>query len=69
MNYEEPVKSSPGEEQAKTYRGQWKYSKGKLVRDGVGTMTWADGSVYKGQFKEDCMCGTGQMTQANGDVY
>ena len=48
MNYEEPVTSGPGEDEGKTYRGQWKYSKGKLVRDGVGTMTWPDGSVYKG---------------------
>jgi hypothetical protein len=48
FDYEEKVNSNAGEEHGKTYRGQWKHSQGKLVRDGLGTMTWPDGSVYKG---------------------
>lgn len=42
---------------------------GKQVMDGVGVLTWPDGSSYIGQFENDKMSGRGRMTQANGDVY
>jgi hypothetical protein len=37
--------------------------------DGMGVMTYPDGSYYIGQFENEKMCGKGRMTQANGDVF
>jgi hypothetical protein len=34
----------------------------KMVKDGFGILTWADGSKYEGQFKNDKMAGKGRMT-------
>ena len=65
----EQVPPGPNENPGKAYTGQWLMMNGKLVKDGVGEMTWPDGSIYRGQFVQDQMEGTGQMVQASGDVY
>ena len=37
--------------------------------DGIGVLTFADGSQYTGQFQNGKQSGRGRMTQANGDIY
>ncbi|MBI4826099.1 MAG: hypothetical protein HY807_06715 [Nitrospirae bacterium] len=39
------------------------------VGDGQGTMTWANGDVYVGQWKNDKLHGQGTKTWANGAKY
>ena len=44
------LKGSNGSEfEEATYEGMWKAGK----RDGSGTITWADGSVFTGLWKDD----------------
>ena len=42
---------------------------GKIKRNGHGTLTYADGNVYDGEFKDDDMNGRGTFTYADGGVY
>jgi hypothetical protein len=37
--------------------------------DGFGILTWADGSRYEGQFKDDWIEGKGKVKLANGTEY
>ena len=34
-----------------------------------GKMTFANGNMYEGEFKDDMKHGEGKFTYANGDVY
>jgi hypothetical protein len=43
----------------------WKF----LSRDGFGTLTRADGSVFTGHFQKNLKCGEGLLMYANGAVY
>ena len=36
---------------------------------GQGTYTWADGDVYKGEFKDEKKHGQGTFTWASGEVF
>ena len=36
---------------------------------GYGTLVESDGSVYKGEFYNDCMQGFGRYTYPDGDYY
>lgn len=38
-------------------------------RDGKGTMTWADGAKYEGDWKMGYACGQGKFLHVDGDVY
>jgi len=50
MKYMYSLKGSNGSEfEEATYEGMWKAGK----RDGSGTITWADGSVFTGLWKDD----------------
>ena len=53
------------------YQGQWK--KGKKgcrdVFDGLGTIKFKDGSVYRGQTKDGLFHGKGHMVYSDGDIY
>ena len=58
-----------------TMEGEWNHGEkiiGKMKywkeTDGIETMTYANGDVYKGKWK-DKNNGTGTITYANGDVY
>jgi len=44
-------------EEGKKYSGQWTFVNGRMVKDGLGVMTWPDGSKYEGQFENDRMSG------------
>ena len=48
------------------YTGK-KNSEGK--RHGQGTMTWADGRTYTGEWKDFERNGQGTMTWADGETY
>jgi hypothetical protein len=48
------------------YDGEWDES-GK--KDGRGTQTWVDGSLYEGYWKNDKANGCGRLIHADGDVY
>ena len=37
--------------------------------DGQGTMTYANGDIYEGEWTWDGRNGQGTMTYANGDIY
>jgi hypothetical protein len=54
----------PGDFEEATYDGDWKAGK----RDGQGVMRWADGSCYRGSWRND-MRHEGEMKMANGNVY
>jgi hypothetical protein len=62
------VRSLPGHNGAEyeeaTYEGNFKAGK----REGFGIMTWADGSLYKGVWKND-MRHDGEMIMSNGNIY
>lgn len=66
---DEKVTAGVGDDPNKTYKGQYRMLNGKLTCDGVGVLTWKDGTCYIGQFVNNKMQGKGRMTQANGDVY
>ena len=38
-------------------------------KEGLGTMKYGNGNVYKGKFKDDKRKGQGTLKLANGDVY
>ncbi len=62
------VRSLPGHNGAEyeeaTYEGLFKAGK----REGFGIMTWADGSQFKGIWKND-MRHDGEMVMQNGNIY
>lgn len=39
------------------------------MKNGHGIFTWADGSVYEGDFKDDQFHGRGEYTRADGKHY
>ena len=41
----------------------------KPVWEGLGTINFADGSVYQGQTKNGLFNGKGRMKHSNGDIY
>eukprot|EP00347_Sterkiella_histriomuscorum_P011298 403372988 len=47
------------------YDGEWCGN----LRDGFGTMSWADGAQYIGNWSFNRACGKGQFIHAEGDVY
>ena len=47
------------------YEGEYKDG----LRDGQGTLTYADGRMYVGEFKDGLKHGQGTYTWANGDQY
>lgn len=48
------TKNPAGTVEDKMYQGQWKrVDKDRMVMDGVGVLTWPDGSKYVGQFEND----------------
>ncbi|KAJ8321944.1 hypothetical protein KUTeg_000415 [Tegillarca granosa] len=52
------------------YDGEYKHaSDGSLERDGQGTHTTKDRTVYDGSWKEDKMNGTGRLVHPSGAVY
>ena len=49
------------------YKGDWKLiPNGIDLPDGVGTMTWPDGRVYVGEFRNGRMDGKGKMVNPRG---
>jgi hypothetical protein len=53
-----------------TYNGQYYVDEsGKCIKHGQGTMTYANGDIYEGQWIDDRRYGQGTMTYANGDKY
>jgi Ca2+-binding EF-hand superfamily protein len=38
-------------------------------RHGTGTMTWADGAIYDGQWRDNCLHGRGILTLADGRKF
>lgn len=57
------------EDSGKTYIGQWRMIDKKLAMDGIGQLTFSDGSVYTGQLQNNVMEGRGRILKPNGDVY
>eukprot|EP00047_Mylnosiga_fluctuans_P001550 m.220863 g.220863 ORF g.220863 m.220863 type:complete len:158 (+) comp10471_c0_seq1:47-520(+) len=49
------------------YKGQW--SQGDLKRHGMGLLTFADGTVYAGQFAEGFFSGLGVLTFPDKSKY
>ena len=39
------------------------------LKTGFGTFSWADGSMYKGDWVKDLFCGKGVYTWPNGRIY
>ena len=52
--------------EGKKYQGQWTNS-GHY--EGLGTLWFADGSIYQGQTFDGRFNGKGRMTHSNGDIY
>jgi hypothetical protein len=48
------------------YKGQ---VMGGALRHGTGTMTWADGAQYQGEWHYNSAAGKGKFTHADRDVY
>ena len=48
------------------YRSKDRY---KPKWEGLGTIRFADGSVYQGQTKNGLMNGRGRIKHENGDIY
>lgn len=55
----------------KSYNGQWKSHKNRLndTIEGLGTLSFKDGSKYQGMIKQQKFEGKGKMTHANEDIY
>uniref|UniRef100_A0A6C0K1G5 Ubiquitin-like domain-containing protein n=1 Tax=viral metagenome TaxID=1070528 RepID=A0A6C0K1G5_9ZZZZ len=51
------------------YRGAVKSVAGAGKRHGKGTMTYLDGSIYKGEWENDQRHGKGKLIYANGESY
>lgn len=55
------------------YRGQWTIPKNNKKEDsvwqGLGIITFPDGSRYEGMTKNGLFHGKGRMTHTNGDIY
>ena len=49
------------------YEGEW--LKNSKVKHGKGKITWVDGSIFEGVFKQGKACENGRMIHATGDVY
>lgn len=50
------------------YIGNWRRDK-QGIREGKGIMTWIDGSVYNGWWKNNMRFGHGRLIEASGDAY
>jgi hypothetical protein len=51
------------------YAGNWKLTYGAVeLPDGAGAMTWPDGRMYVGQFRDGKMDGQGKMSYPDGKV-
>ena len=48
-----------------TYVGSWKEG----LKDGIGTLTYIDGSKYAGAFKDNKIHGYGSFTSSSGSNY
>jgi hypothetical protein len=64
LKYSQSILGSNGEYEEATYEGMWKSGK----REGQGIMTWADGAIYTGTWKND-MRYNGEMKFINGTIY
>ena len=64
MKYNYSLPGNGTEYEEAEYRGNFKAGK----RDGYGTMTWSDGSTFKGVWKND-MRHEGEMMLSNGHSY
>jgi hypothetical protein len=52
------------------YQGEGDESaRGNIMKDGQGTITWPDGSFYRGEFSNGAVTGRGTLKYYNGDVY
>lgn len=49
----------------KSYEGEWLNGK----KDGFGIVTWQDGAVFKGFFKNDMANGLGKQLHKGGEIY
>jgi len=49
------------------YEGQW--IPGQDIKQGKGTQTWPDGSVYDGWWHDNKANGQGRLIHVDGDVY
>lgn len=49
------------------FKGEWLV--GSEIRQGKGTQTWPDGSMYEGYWSENKANGQGRLIHADGDVY
>lgn len=54
-------------EDGSKYKGCW--LRGMETRQGQGVMTWPDGSVYEGYWKDNKPDGKGRMVSSKGDIY
>ena len=41
----------------------------KIVKQGKGRMTWHDGQVYEGEWKDNVSHGKGKLSWSNGAIY
>jgi len=51
------------------YEGDVLKDSAEMVMHGRGKLTWPDGSVYDGWFKNGHQHGAGRLIHANGDYY
>ena len=49
------------------FKGEWLV--GSEIRQGKGTQTWPDGSMYEGYWADNKANGKGRLIHADGDVY
>lgn len=53
-------------EDGSIYQGNWK---DKDTREGIGRLTWPDGSTYVGYWKGDKAEGFGILKHSDGDIF